>query len=118
LPLVQVSLALDRTTLAWIRTALTFGTFGFGMVTFFRGLVQTVPSEHAVRLHQAAISMGVALIIMGIAATLVAAVTHWVTLRRMRRGDRLHLAQWPLTLLMAVLLAVVGLYALWYALTP
>jgi putative membrane protein len=113
LPLVQISLALDRTTLAWIRTALTFATFGFGMVTFFRGLVQAAPSEHTMRLHHAAISMGVSFIVMGIVATLLAAVTHWMTLRRMRRGDPLPLAQWPLTIVIAILLALVGLYALW-----
>ena len=57
-PQFQVSLALDRTTLAWIRTALTFATFGFAMVAFFRGMVQATHSEQAVRLHQAAIHMG------------------------------------------------------------
>ena len=36
----RTQLALDRTTLAWIRTALTFATFGFGMIGFFRALRQ------------------------------------------------------------------------------
>ena len=35
---VSNALALDRTTLAWIRTTLTMGTFGLGMIGFFRSL--------------------------------------------------------------------------------
>lgn len=115
---MQIALALDRTTLSWIRTALTFATFGFGMVAFFRSRVQANPSDEAVRLHQAAIHMGVTLIIIGIGATLLAAVAHWLALRRLRRGEALIVAQWPLTILIAVLVAVVGLYALWSVFTP
>jgi len=32
----RTHLALERTTLAWIRTALTMATFGFGIAAFFR----------------------------------------------------------------------------------
>ena len=62
---VRTSLALNRTTLAWIRTALTFATFGFGMVAFFRAMEKATHSEEAARLHQAAIHMGVVLIVIG-----------------------------------------------------
>jgi len=72
----RTSLALDRTTLGWIRTALTFATFGFGMVGFFRATVQATHSEQAVRLHHAAIHMGVALIVIGMVATILAAFSH------------------------------------------
>ena len=114
----RTSLALDRTTLAWIRTALTFATFGFGMVGFFRATVLATHSEEAIRLHQAAIQMGVALIVIGMVATIPAAFSHWVILRRLRRGDQLSVAQWPLTITIAVFISVLGLYALWSMLTP
>ena len=109
----RTSLALDRTTLAWIRTALTFATFGFGMIGFFRSLRQTTNSEEAVRLHQGAIQMGVALIVIGAVATILVSFSHWVSLRRLRRGEQLTVTQWPLTITIALLTALLGLYALW-----
>jgi putative membrane protein len=109
----RTSLALERTTLAWIRTALTFATFGFGIVGFFRTLRQTTNSVEAVHLHQAAIQMGVALVVIGLVATILAAIFHWVSLRRLRRGEQLPVTQWPLSITIAVLVSLLGLYALW-----
>jgi putative membrane protein len=114
----RTSLALDRTTLAWIRTALTFATFGFGMVGFFRATVQATQTEQAVHLHQAAIRMGVALVLIGLVSTILAALSHWITLRRLRRGEELAVTQWPLTIVIAVLSSVLGLYALWSLFNP
>lgn len=114
----RTSLALDRTTLAWIRTALTFATFGFGMVGFFRATVQATQTEQALHLHQAAIHMGVALIVIGLVSTILVAFSHWMTLRRLRRGEELSVTQWPLTIVIAVLVSVLGLYALWSLFNP
>jgi len=110
---IRVWLALERTTLAWVRTALTFATFGFGMIGFFRAVEQTTHTEQSVHLHQAAIRMGVALVLIGLIATLLAAFSHWIALRRLRRGEQLAIAKWPLAITVAVLIAVLGLYALW-----
>ena len=76
----RTSLALDRTTLAWIRTATTFAAFGFGMIGFFRSLRISAQTEQAARLHQAAIRVGVALIVIGLGATILVAISHWFTL--------------------------------------
>ena len=114
----RVSLALDRTTLAWIRTALTFATFGFGMIGFFRAIRQATQSEEAMRLHQAAIHMGVALVVLGLVATTLAALSHWMTLRRLRRGEQVSISQWPLSITIALFIAVLGLYGLWSLLVP
>jgi putative membrane protein len=114
----RTSLALDRTTLAWIRTALTFATFGFGIVGFFRATAHATHSEQAMRLHQGAIRMGVALIIIGILATILAAFSHWKALRRLRRGEQLSIPQWPLSIAIAVLIVVLELYGLWSLFAP
>lgn len=115
---IRTSLALDRTTLAWIRTTLTFATFGFGMIGYFRALEQSTHSEQAMRLHQGAVHMGVGLVVIGLVATVLAASSHWVTLRRLRRGEQLVVSQWPLTITIAMFLAVLGAYGLWVVLTP
>jgi putative membrane protein len=108
----RTSLALDRTTLAWIRTAVTFATFGFGTVGFFRSVVQATHDDKAVRLHQSAIRMGVALIVIGLVAMIVAAFSHWMALRRLRRGEQLSITPWPLAITLAVLIALLGFYGL------
>jgi putative membrane protein len=109
----RTQLALDRTTLAWIRTTLTMASFGFGMVAFFRTIEERSPTEATIRLHQGAIRMGTALILLGIGSMVLAGVSHWFTLRRLRRGHGPTLRQWPLSLTVAMLSAVLGLAGLW-----
>ena len=84
---LRTQVALDRTTLAWIRTTLTFATFGFGMVGFFRTLRERSANAESVRMHENAIRFGVALLVLGIVATILAGVSHWLTLRRLRRNE-------------------------------
>jgi putative membrane protein len=109
----RTQLALDRTTLAWIRTTLTMASFGFGMVAFFRSLRHESPGAETRRLHEGAIRFGLALIVLGIVATLLAGITHWLTLRRLRRGELPIVRQWPLSITVAMLVAVLFLAGLW-----
>jgi uncharacterized membrane protein YidH (DUF202 family) len=110
----RTGLALDRTTLAWIRTTLTMGTFGFGTIGFFRTLREKSPTPETIREHQGAIAFGIGLVVLGCASTVAAGISHWLTLRRLRRGETPVLSQWPLSITVAMFLAVIGLIALWY----
>jgi len=112
----RTQLALDRTTLAWIRTALTMATFGFGTVGFFRSLRERSPTPEAVQMHQNAIRFGFSLVVLGIAATVLAGISHWLALRRLSRNETPVLTQWPLSITVCMLLAVIGLVALWHLL--
>lgn len=105
--------ALDRTTLAWVRTTLTMGSFGFGMIGFFRTLQDRAQTPEAARLHHAAVSLGELLVLMGIIATVLAGVSHWNTLRRMERGELPRAARWPLSITVAVFVALLGMVGLW-----
>jgi putative membrane protein len=109
----RTQLALDRTTLAWIRTTLTFATFGFGTVGFFRALRERAATPESVRLHENAIRFGVALLVLGIVATILASVSHWLTLRRLRHNKEVVLTPWPLSITVAMLLGIVGLVLLY-----
>jgi putative membrane protein len=110
----RTALALDRTTLAWVRTALTMASFGFGMVAFFRSIQDQSPSAESIRLHQGAIRMGTAILILGIAGAVLAALSHWLALRRLRRGESPVLTRWSLSVAVAILTAIVGLAGLWH----
>jgi uncharacterized membrane protein YidH (DUF202 family) len=109
----RTQLALDRTMLAWIRTNLTIASFGFGMVSFFRALRAQTSSPESIRLHEGAIRMGTALLLLGIVAMVLAGLTQWLTLRRLRRGETPVLHQWPLSLAIGFLSALIGLAGLW-----
>lgn len=110
---LSTKLALDRTTLAWLRTTLTMASFGFGMVTFFRSLREESSSDETIALHRAAIRFGTALILLGIAATFLAGLSHWFIIRRLRRGQSPAVNQWPLSIAVAMLSLVVLLLSLW-----
>jgi putative membrane protein len=109
----RTQLALDRTTLAWVRTALSMASFGFGMVAIFRSMQERSPSAETIRLHRGAMRMGTALLILGIVGAVFAGLSHWFTLRRIRRGESPGLSQWPLSVAVAMLTAVIGLVGLW-----
>jgi putative membrane protein len=114
----RTKLALDRTTLAWVRTTLTMASFGFGLVGFFRSLREQSPSAETARLQEGAIRFGVALIVLGTVATVLAGLSHWLTLRRLRREEPLSMTQWPLTITVGFLLTLMCLAGLWALLGP
>src|SRR5215472_14897646 len=98
--------ALDRTTLAWVRTTLTMGSFGFGMIGFFRALHEKAQTPQAAQLHHAAVLFGESLILAGVVASVLVGISHWKTLRRMERGEMPRAAMWPLSVTIALFVAV------------
>jgi putative membrane protein len=109
----RTELAVDRTTLAWVRTTLAMASFGFGMVAFFRTIQDRSPSAEAIRLHRGAVRIGAALLLLGIAGAVLAGLSHWFTLRSLRRGESPVLSHWPLSVTVAMLTAAIGLLGLW-----
>jgi putative membrane protein len=109
----RTKLALDRTTLAWIRTALSMASFGFGMVAFFRSRQHEAPRAETIELHRGAIYFGTTLLLLGIVTTVLASLSHWLTLRRLRRGESPVLKQWPLSITVALLFTLLSLAGLW-----
>jgi uncharacterized membrane protein YidH (DUF202 family) len=109
----RTSLALERTTLAWVRTTLSMTSFGLGMIGFFRSLRQQKENPDTIRLHEAAIHFGTSLVVIGFIATVFVVVTHAKTVRQLQREEAPTLTLWPPSIMLAVLLALMGLYGLW-----
>lgn len=68
---LRTRLALDRTMMAWARTAVSLIGFGFAIVQFFN-TIQEVPGATPARFPEASRYLGLALIGCGVVALLVA----------------------------------------------
>ena len=64
-------------------------------------------------MHQSAIYFGESLIVVGTLATIAVAISHLRSLSRLRRGELLDASRWPLSITVALLLAVLTIVGLW-----
>jgi putative membrane protein len=106
-------LAVERTTLAWIRTTLGMTSFGLGMIGFFRSLREHAETAENIRRHEAAIQFGVALVILGLVATVLVVFSHTSMLRKLRAGVTPPPPVWPLSIIISLLLALLALFGMW-----
>lgn len=104
LALDRTRMAADRTLMAWVRTALSMISFGFTIYKFLQALQaqSTVPAV----VPNAPRNVGLTLIGMGTAALIVACVQYRRHLKTLGPAPTFKLLD--LTLMVAVLLALVG----------
>ena len=84
------------------------------MIGFFRSINQAAHTERSERLHQFAIHVGVALVVIGMIALLISAWLHARALRVLRRGESPPLPVMPLSIAIGSCVALLCLYALWW----
>jgi putative membrane protein len=104
-------LAADRTLLAWIRTGLALMGFGFVVARFGLFLREIAAVRQNAPAHSSGLSLGIgtALVVLGVVVTLLAAGQHRGLLRRLQRGERYLAPRWPLGVIVAGALAIVGI---------
>ena len=113
---LRTRLALERTMMAWLRTAVSLIGFGFAIVQFFERMQQMPgvrPAEHP----HAAQYLGLALISCGVLALVISVWQYWWTIRYMWGGAFAALAgmtrermQSPV-IAIAILLILIGVFA-------
>jgi inner membrane protein YidH len=104
----RTRLAAERSLMAWVRTALSMITFGFTIYKFLQFIRQQstvpLPRPHAPR------NLAIALIGIGTLALIVACIQHWKYVRKL--GAVQPQKPWDLALIVACLLALLGLLML------
>jgi len=107
----RVYLAAERTFLAWVRTAVALMGFGFVIARFalFLREYQTLMA-HA-QLSQSPFSswLGVGMILLGVVVSLLAALRHFQYIELLKSGVANPPLRPQIALLMAAMLAVVGI---------
>ena len=107
LALDRTRVAYDRTMLAWIRTAASLITFGFSVYKLF----QVIPrnGDEPVRFITSH-TFGTILVCIGLISLLVATVEYRQNMKTL--GPTYRARQWPLSVLVAMLIGVLGILAL------
>lgn len=107
----RVYFAAQRTLLAWVRTGLALMGFGFVVARFGLFLRELATVSKVLPHEQSSLSLwvGTSLVIFGVAIIVAAAFNHWVVIRRLERGEMLRFRLWSLEMIVAFLLALIGL---------
>ena len=102
--------AADRTLLAWIRTSLALIGFGFGISKVLYYVEMVRPDRIHDPLHSARV-FGSAFIALGILGLVSAVVQHFRILKQIEKQEFQYGDIRPITLVVAILLLLIGLYA-------
>ncbi|HTI50966.1 MAG TPA: DUF202 domain-containing protein [Planctomycetaceae bacterium] len=106
----RVNFAAERTLLAWIRTGLAMMGFGFVVARFGLFLRELASAQGATPPTRVGLSLwiGTTLVLLGVVASVWAAVTHWRTVRRLERNEPLRFSPLSLAFVIAIALGLLG----------
>jgi putative membrane protein len=107
----RVPLAVERTLLAWIRTGLAMMGFGFVVARFSLFLRELAAAAGHTPPRSPGLSLwvGTALVLLGVAVSVLAVVGHARSMRHLRRGEFFSPGGGALAMVTGVVLAALGL---------
>jgi putative membrane protein len=107
----RVRMASERTFLAWIRTGLAMMGFGFVVARFGLFLRAFAVSREELEVYSTGVSLwvGTTLVLMGVAVNLLTGWQHARLMQRFKRGEDYQAPQWSLGIVVAIILAVLGI---------
>ena len=108
-------LALERTLMAWIRTALAMISFGFAIEQFFTTTQRANPEILGIDVRGAQI-VGLSLVIVGTLAMLAAIFQHFKLLKKVELEIGRSRQYWSLAVFVAIAIVVIGIAANFYIL--
>lgn len=103
--------AADRTLMAWIRTSLSLIGFGFGIGKAFDLLSAALPEKQFDPLRGGLV-VAISFIALGMLGLLGAIIQYGQMLKMLKQGTFTYQTPQVLTLVVAVLLLVIGLFSL------
>lgn len=105
-------LAFERTLMAWLRTSMSMISFGFTLAKIFQYLEKDSGEPIIGRFGRewSPSAVGIAMVVIGTGALVFATIQHYRRVQALRRHGLL--PQWNLALNVAVLVAVLGIFAL------
>jgi putative membrane protein len=103
-------LAGERTLLAWVRTGLAMMGFGFVVARFGLFLAEIAAAGNLRRPAHTGLSLwiGTALVLLGVVVNLLAALEHFRFLRNIRERKPYEPPRVSLSIVMAIVLAIIG----------
>jgi putative membrane protein len=104
-------LAADRTLMAWIRTSLSLIAFGFGIGKVYDYLHSAGIRASADPIRSTLI-FGSCFITLGMLALIAAVIQHTRILQRLEAPDYAYNAMRPITVTVAIMLLLIGLFGL------
>lgn len=107
----RVYYAAERTLLAWIRTGLALMGFGFVVARFglFLGLLAARAEHHPPTTGGMSLWFGTILILLGVGVLVLAGKSHVAAMERLQRGEMIPIRKYSLAVILASLLALLGL---------
>ena len=108
----RIRFAGERTLLAWVRTGLAMMAFGFVVARFGVFLHEMAPLRPNVPAQSTGLSLwfGTALVVLGAAVNVLAALEHMFFLRRLDRGEPFRAPRWSLGVIVSAVLVLGGLF--------
>ena len=103
--------AAERTLLAWVRTGVALMGFGFVVARFGLFLRELATVSNAKPHPPSTLSLwvGTTLVCFGVVVNVGAAVKHWLRMRQLERGEPLRFRPWSMEMIVAFVLALIGL---------